>query len=1023
MKKSTFVGICLLLSLFFFGFQNNLLAQVQAGEDQDICAGGDATLTATNGDNYVWEAFPPDPSLTNPNATTITVSPDVNTMYVLTSRVVHENLVVNGDFEAGNFGFNSEYVHSPGYNGLWDEGTYAIVTDANTVHTGFHCSNDHTTGFGKMMCINGATTLNETVWTQTINNLEPDSDYDFSTYISSLSGANTARLKFSINGFQQGNVISASTTTCRWDEFYTIWESGSATSVTISIENINTIGNGNDFSLDDINFSPVTFSKDTVWVFVHDNPTSTFTVNPDEICSDANTAITYTGTATPTGNYDWDFDGGQVVSGTGIGPYEVSWDVSGDKNITLQVEEYGCSSGTNAETVTVNKAPAVSLSADATSIPFGTTTTLHSTASGNPGPVTFIWEPADQLVDATLASPTTIGLEASTIFTFIAHDETSGCETRETIEIEVTGGELAIVDVTASNPAICLNTSTTITVQASGGSGSYTANWSATPPDPSLSGNDLTLSVSPLVPTTYAVILDDGFNQAGPVEIPIDVLPLPVVVTHPEDRQAAAGQTTGFSCVADNVNAYQWEVSADNGTTWQALQEQAPYSGTQTDQLSINPVQMSQDLNQYRCVCSGDCEPAVTTQNALLNVFDDAGFSARFSESSICLGEDVSGVISVMNATDLADFHLKISWDTQHLELVTQQVNPVFSGAVVNLTTDFIEVDWSGNLSVSQEETVMFLTFTSLDADNPVELSFVSNECVLHDSFGQELPAIYSDAQLEIRPLCGDAGPIDGMAAVCEGSANYIYSVDPVADAESYNWTLPVGWSITGGDKTEAIEVAVAIDASDGLVEVTPENSCGTGGAMQLDAVVKPLPIPADSAIVDKDYLHIYDEADIELTAIGGWGDEIMWWENSCDSLLSPFATEAEIVRPQPVQTTTYYVAWRTACGVSECRSVRVEIDPEIRMFVPTGFTPNNDGNNDLFRVQLPVDVIADFQMKVYTKWGQLVYENADPLSGWDGTIGGNPAPAETYVWVIDYRSTLGVGGSYSRKGIVTLVY
>ena len=71
----------------------------------------------------------------------------------------------------------------------------------------------------------------------------------------------------------------------------------------------------------------------------------------------------------------------------------------------------------------------------------------------------------------------------------------------------------------------------------------------------------------------------------------------------------------------------------------------------------------------------------------------------------------------------------------------------------------------------------------------------------------------------------------------------------------------------------------------------------------------------------------------------------------------------------------------------------------ESMLKVPNVFTPNGDGTNDEFRVVYRS--IKEFQIQVYNRWGHLVYKSTDPSKGWDGTIGGKPAAAGAYYYVI----------------------
>lgn len=88
-------------------------------------------------------------------------------------------------------------------------------------------------------------------------------------------------------------------------------------------------------------------------------------------------------------------------------------------------------------------------------------------------------------------------------------------------------------------------------------------------------------------------------------------------------------------------------------------------------------------------------------------------------------------------------------------------------------------------------------------------------------------------------------------------------------------------------------------------------------------------------------------------------------------------------------------------------------------VFVPTAFTPNNDGLNDLLRpVGAGIKNIEFFS--IYNRWGQLLFSTQQNGKGWDGRLNGTPQPAGTYVWQV--KATDYTGKSYFRKGVVTLI-
>jgi gliding motility-associated-like protein len=76
--------------------------------------------------------------------------------------------------------------------------------------------------------------------------------------------------------------------------------------------------------------------------------------------------------------------------------------------------------------------------------------------------------------------------------------------------------------------------------------------------------------------------------------------------------------------------------------------------------------------------------------------------------------------------------------------------------------------------------------------------------------------------------------------------------------------------------------------------------------------------------------------------------------------------------------------------------------------------------HNDLFRpVTLP-EKVKSFKMYIYNRWGQLVYTTNDLGKGWDGTIGGTPAPLGVYTYIVSYGNQ--TGDSKQKTGTFTLL-
>lgn len=105
-------------------------------------------------------------------------------------------------------------------------------------------------------------------------------------------------------------------------------------------------------------------------------------------------------------------------------------------------------------------------------------------------------------------------------------------------------------------------------------------------------------------------------------------------------------------------------------------------------------------------------------------------------------------------------------------------------------------------------------------------------------------------------------------------------------------------------------------------------------------------------------------------------------------------------------------------CYADDYVTVRIfKTPPDI--FVPTGFTPNGDGRNDVLK-PIPVGIKTFSYFRVYNRWGQLLYQTSAIGQGWDGTISGTQQPAGTYVFMtegIDYTDK-----PVLRKGTAVLI-
>lgn len=743
MKRFFFILISVLLS-------TSLTAQLDAGDDQHICKGDIVQLNATGASNYHWTSIPPDSTLSNPDIPNPTARPDTTTMYIVSSVDTGLNRVPNGDFELGNVDFTSEYIYNP--LSLWNPGTYAVVSDAHSVHPNFFCNADHTTGNGLMMCVNGATTSNVVVWSITIDSINPNTEYRLSAWVSSLSPLIVAVLQFKINGVQVGQPLTANLFTCTWKSFSETWDSGGDTVATITIIDQNTADNLNDFALDDISLDEIIYQYDTVMVYVTDPPTSAFEL-PGGLCSADTATVTYTGNGADTAEYHWDFDGGTVISGSGQGPYRIQWMTPGTKNISLWVDD-SCASDTTINSIIINQTPIASVTADATSIPYGTSTFLHGSMEGEPGPLSFDWQPPAFLQDPSSLNPETTLLDATTIFWFTVTDESSLCSATDSITVTVTGGALMITGMTASPDTICEGESADIQLFVSGGSGIYTGTWTSNPPGFSYEGPDMAITVSPPATTTYLVRVNDGFSTTPEDSVQITVLPQIVISGQPVDVQVPPGQQATFEVTAQNVQTYRWQYSSDNGSTWTDLADNAVFSGTATSQLIINSTATEMNNWLFRCLLSGRCDPQIT-ESALLTVTQSPDFISGLQGAEACEGSGFQVPYNVSGFFQVTGFQLVLQFDDQQLNFtgLSDVVTELSQDIQFSFSGNRIQINWGSQPPVTfTTETAFKLDFTAI-AGGISQLTWLVDECWVTNSMNNSPSMKFTDASVLINPL------------------------------------------------------------------------------------------------------------------------------------------------------------------------------------------------------------------------------------------------------------------------------
>ncbi len=132
-------------------------------------------------------------------------------------------------------------------------------------------------------------------------------------------------------------------------------------------------------------------------------------------------------------------------------------------------------------------------------------------------------------------------------------------------------------------------------------------------------------------------------------------------------------------------------------------------------------------------------------------------------------------------------------------------------------------------------------------------------------------------------------------------------------------------------------------------------------------------------------------------------------------AIANPIAT-----LPTGIDSITYTVrlTGEGGCFAEDQMTIRVFADgPQI--FVPSGFTPNGDGKNEILR-PVTVGITRINYFTIFNRWGQRIFTTAELNKGWDGTFNGEPQPAGTYVFQVEGTDYL--GKRIYKKGTAVLI-
>jgi gliding motility-associated-like protein len=175
-----------------------------------------------------------------------------------------------------------------------------------------------------------------------------------------------------------------------------------------------------------------------------------------------------------------------------------------------------------------------------------------------------------------------------------------------------------------------------------------------------------------------------------------------------------------------------------------------------------------------------------------------------------------------------------------------------------------------------------------------------------------------------------------------------------------------------------------------------------------------------DTTVTFNDVVCIEDvDASFYLSpgTIGPGNSTVSFYNNSSNAVSYQWyfgdntnATDFEPIHTYSTNLQTGYVATLIATSEAGCvdsTSMPISYQELLIYYVPNAFTPDADEHNELFTPVFTSGFSPDnFEMTIFNRWGELVWQSFDHKEGWDGSFGlnGLNAPVGTYIWVISFK-------------------
>ncbi|RAJ77394.1 gliding motility-associated-like protein [Chitinophaga dinghuensis] len=373
----------------------------------------------------------------------------------------------------------------------------------------------------------------------------------------------------------------------------------------------------------------------------------------------------------------------------------------------------------------------------------------------------------------------------------------------------------------------------------------------------------------------------------------------------------------------------------------------------------------------------------------------------------------LNAVVTTSAATkNTGDYILNFTSSSGCTIIATTNVT-VKDGSNIDFTLSASQVCIGKTLSLQATGIVADGNYTWSAAGSPT----ITGPHTLTPQFSWNTPGVYA-IQLAVPNVCIGNGQITHSVTVNGVPAPGVVSFNPgvcqddtmsiivsgAGDA-SIQWRIGGSPVITGtGDHVIVKWSATGIYP----VAYTLTGSCGTLAVnVPQPVIVHPLP----TVSLGRDTIICHD-AQFFIQPVVSEGVNSYSWQDG------PFGSKAGWLATAP---STVKIKVKNQWGCIATSSIKLgEMHCGCDVYVPTAFSPNGDGRNDLFR---PVVYCAasKYYFQVFNRWGQLIFSSHNPGEGWNGMVGGRRAEVGGYLWMLEYENPE-QPGIIRKTGTFTLI-